>query len=951
VFSGGCLRYYASEIKAWAEPQNAIGVFPISSNASVVDGAESFDAHTKLPPPSASLLTQHQGKSKVRQSVMAGATRARKLSSSIMGGRSKGKEKGQLDETLMAASFSVVTACATIVLVPESDLVTKRFKHTIRTSISDIGRGKQGILRVSNGLEAKGEATAGASAAKAKTTKEAYLSCFCVLSVNGTLQLFEDHRQLNQVLMGSVMVDHDTELLKGVEISSSTENDHFAIRCPPSAAAVAADPAAVSPLLFFCAPSKQEKTDWLKRVSNHIALPPHPRDPELAEHATTVHLDQAILPCMGLLEIYDSGEGGKPTTLKSALCWLERGMFRVYKEAHSLDPMLEFAVTGDSFVRRPSASTESTTFQVLNNRRAISLGPVREAPLAAHLATLARWEAAFMQHIRVYGGYTFDDDPLLAKASHLAEVPTSLTSKKASKSTRERAEETRFFSVKLTSAVEAKYMLDNLHRSGEWALVKRAAGAADAAGEEAKASGASGAATSAIIAALAAQLSEGSALRSINGELLPLYPYEESIARLERYSTEEAWASVGTLDVEMRKFPEYEGGLQLQEGGKKGSWKSRYLVLGNGELQVFDKKDGELKSRVMLACCTIGLLAGTDIGGKLFCFSMVEHGDTADGSTTQRRVFQTKNNKDCLEWAGRLCNAVAMSNGGGHILQLESHDLEKTVHSWYDRAANAAAAALSFQPGKKGEDDTLLVKAREDVFAHMSRAEAVKIALHGARATSSILTDDLKALATADVSDGAEMAQILQAFYSETAAITDEVSRKLARMKPHIREQAMKKKFLSFDYDGDGKLNEIEAMTLASELQKTLTMDELHDAMEKLELENQTEPLAFEKFSTWFENDLEVKAKSSIVSDFFALRAKFREYAQAPKNDDHRGEDAEAILQEHGVMSRLALKRMADDCNVQLRDPSEVSAAFAAIASDNNGITVLDFEKWWKAAK
>jgi hypothetical protein len=32
-------------------------------------------------------------------------------------------------------------------------------------------------------------------------------------------------------------------------------------------------------------------------------------------------------------------------------------------------------------------------------------------------------------------------------------------------------------------------------------------------------------------------------------------------------------------------------------------------------------------------------------------------------------------------------------------------------------------------------------------------------------------------------------------------------------------------------------------------------------------------------------------------------------------------------------------------CGVELRDPSEVSAAFAVISSSNSGITALDFEK------
>jgi hypothetical protein len=876
---------------------------------------------------------------------MAGATRARKLSASFMGGRAKGGKK-DLDETLAAAAFSVVSACATIVLAPESDAVRARWMDTLKTSVRDIGRGKQGILRVSSGVEGQGLLTVGASAAKSKAAKETFLSCFCVLSVNGTLQFFEDHKQLKQVMIGSMTVDHDTELVKGVEINATSDNDHFAIRCAPSAAAAAADPSALGPLLFFCAPSKQEKTDWLKRVSNHIALPPHPADAALPNHASIVHPEQASMACMGSLEVHDSGDSGKPTVLKSALCWLEKGVFKVYKDCHSLDSLLEFTVTGDSFVRRPSASAEANSFQVLNNRRALSLGPVREAgaPLVAHLAILARWEAAFMQHIRVYGTYTFDDDPLLSKASQLAEVP-SLTSQKAAKSAKDQAESP-FYTMKLTSADQVQHMLGRLHRSGEWAHVQLPPDAADADDEERTSKAEADATTT----ALAAQLTIGSALRAVDGELVPLYSHEDAIARLERYSSAEAWETTQELDVEMRKFPQYQGELQLQEGGKKGSWKSRYMMLGEGQLRVFDKKGGELKSKLRLACCTIGLLAGADVGGKLFCFTMVEHGEMAENST--RRVFQAKNNKECLDWAGRLCNAVAMSNGGGHILQLETHDLAKTVHNWFDRAANAAAAALGFQPGKKGEDGVLMVKARIDVFAYMARAEGVKIALNGGRASSSTtLDEEIASLESADVTDGAEIAQVLRAFYSNTATATAEVSEKLARMKPHIREQAMKKKFLSFDYDGDGKLNEIEAMTLASELQKTLSLDELSDAMEKLELEHQKEPLGFEKFSTWFKTDLTPKAKSSIVSDFFALRGKFREYARAPKNDDHRGEDAEAILQEHGVMSRAALRRLAEDCGVELRDPSEVSAAFAVISSSNSGITALDFEKWWKAAK
>ena len=211
-----------------------------------------------------------------------------------------------------------------------------------------MGRGKQGMLRVSKGVDGLGVTTkgAGGSSSKGKASKaskkekEAYERCFCILSVNGTLQFFEDHKQTSLVFE-SIMVDNKSELLKLVDVGGSTDNDYFAIRESTSPdgknAPEAGEPASSAPaLLFLCAPSKQEKTDWLKRVANHIGLPSHDEPIDPPQSAADVHIEQAKLPICGSLQLQDSESS---TSLSCAFCSLQEGVFRVFKDHASLKPI------------------------------------------------------------------------------------------------------------------------------------------------------------------------------------------------------------------------------------------------------------------------------------------------------------------------------------------------------------------------------------------------------------------------------------------------------------------------------------------------------------------------------------------------------------------------------------------------------------------------------------
>ena len=233
-----------------------------------------------------------------------------------------------------------------------------------------------------------------------------------------------------------------------------------------------------------------------------------------------------------------------------------------------------------------------------------------------------------------------------------------------------------------------------LERSGEWAIVK-------------------------LSSFRETGVSIGSALSSVNGESCILQPYQFAIGKLKNWKP--------PLHLGFRQAPKKSGYLvklsRQRKGGTHRNWKTRFFSLGEGRLVYKDEDSthASLKGDVPLMGSAVSLVSSTEIG-KFFCFRVV--------SGVTSLIMQAETQDEMMDWAATLYHAIAIANGGGHIISIERKrhqdelSLEKKKNAQRDNKAQLEAQ-------QKLDEDTAraLQEAEEEAEVAKRKAEEEKARL------------------------------------------------------------------------------------------------------------------------------------------------------------------------------------------------------------------------------
>eukprot|EP00602_Paraphysomonas_sp_CaronLab_P006782 CAMPEP_0185017452 /NCGR_PEP_ID=MMETSP1103-20130426/406_1 /TAXON_ID=36769 /ORGANISM="Paraphysomonas bandaiensis, Strain Caron Lab Isolate" /LENGTH=972 /DNA_ID=CAMNT_0027546873 /DNA_START=174 /DNA_END=3092 /DNA_ORIENTATION=+ len=225
-----------------------------------------------------------------------------------------------------------------------------------------------------------------------------------------------------------------------------------------------------------------------------------------------------------------------------------------------------------------------------------------------------------------------------------------------------------------------------LERSGEWALVKlsnfRETG-----------------------------VSIGSALTSINGESCILKSYAQTIEKLKNWKP--------PLHLGFRRAPRKSGYLvklsRQRRGNSQKNWKERFFVLEEGRLVYKENEspDAPVKGDVPLMGSAVSLMSSAETG-KFFCFRVV--------SGVTSLVMQGVTMDEMMDWASTLYHAIAIANGGAHILSIERKRVEEQEAR--ERAREEAIAARAREEAEaKRQKEEAEAKARAEEEARRKAAE------------------------------------------------------------------------------------------------------------------------------------------------------------------------------------------------------------------------------------
>ena len=167
-----------------------------------------------------------------------------------------------------------------------------------------------------------------------------------------------------------------------------------------------------------------------------------------------------------------------------------------------------------------------------------------------------------------------------------------------------------------------------LERSGEWAITKLA---------DYKETG----------------VRIGSALTFVNGENVIFDSYQQTIERFRNWTP--------PLKLIFRMAPAKESYLKKKT---TNGWKKYYYILNDGKL-VYKNTDSVTESiiaEISLIGAAVSVMTYKE-AGKKYCFKLL--------SGVQCLILHAHDAKSCREWAAILYHAVAIANGGKHIIEFE----------------------------------------------------------------------------------------------------------------------------------------------------------------------------------------------------------------------------------------------------------------------------------------
>mmetsp|Transcript_1760 Transcript_1760/g.3317 ORF Transcript_1760/g.3317 Transcript_1760/m.3317 type:complete len:741 (-) Transcript_1760:191-2413(-) len=229
-------------------------------------------------------------------------------------------------------------------------------------------------------------------------------------------------------------------------------------------------------------------------------------------------------------------------------------------------------------------------------------------------------------------------------------------------------------------------------RSGEWAMVK-----------------------SAMKPELGVRV--GSALSSVNGESCIFKSHEYTIGKLKNWKP--------PLHLGFRLPVTKNGYLAKRpQSGSKMGWKVYFFSLGGGRLiYKDDEANSKAKGGVPLKGSAVSLISSSEIG-KSFCIRVV--------SGVTSLVMQGETQDEMMDWAATLYHAIAIANGGGHIISLErkrrdeeiSFQQKKLAEADMKRRSVASAEEERLAKQKADEEEALAAQqAADEVAAAKRKAE------------------------------------------------------------------------------------------------------------------------------------------------------------------------------------------------------------------------------------
>jgi len=192
----------------------------------------------------------------------------------------------------------------------------------------------------------------------------------------------------------------------------------------------------------------------------------------------------------------------------------------------------------------------------------------------------------------------------------------------------------------------------------------------------------------------------GSALTSVNDELIMFDDYFSTISRLKDWKP--------PLKLTFRKAPEKHGYLNKRSAAARGgppSWKRRFFVLGEGKMSIFANETMVADTRVDLPLqhATVSLVHSSEYD-KFFCFRLQVD--------MINMVLQAGSLEEMLDWAATLYHAIAMANGGKHILDFERK-----------RQQDEAERQAAFMAAQWGPEYAHIAAAINDAMASENVAE------------------------------------------------------------------------------------------------------------------------------------------------------------------------------------------------------------------------------------
>lgn len=241
-----------------------------------------------------------------------------------------------------------------------------------------------------------------------------------------------------------------------------------------------------------------------------------------------------------------------------------------------------------------------------------------------------------------------------------------------------------------------------LERSREWALVK-------------------------LSNADASEVTEGSALSSINGRSVMLDDYSSSIKRLTGWKP--------PLTLEFIKGPECEGTLAKLSRGRRGTvknWTQRYFVVKHGKLTYYkilgqgtQELKLELKGCVQLMGSAISLVPYEE-EKQYFCFRLI--------SGVATLIMQAETVEEMLHWATTLYHAIAIANGGGYLIDVERKRQEGEMLERQRQARLRQAEEAAAQRKRETEEaERMKVEREQAALKAQEEAEAARLAAEQAR--------------------------------------------------------------------------------------------------------------------------------------------------------------------------------------------------------------------------